>query len=166
MAEAIRAGDLETVRAGIAARGAMGTRQGMDLGYTYASAAIVPDGSEPPSVENPMRDYVQNARPGARAPHLWLEDGRSTLDLFGEAMVVVTGTAGEPWARAARDIAGGIPLKVHALPDGAGGEDLYGIEPDGAVLVRPDGFVVWRTRSAPPDPASVLRGALTTALGR
>jgi hypothetical protein len=32
----------------------IGTRQGMDLGYTYSSAAIVPDGSELPAVEDPI----------------------------------------------------------------------------------------------------------------
>jgi hypothetical protein len=166
MALAIRAGDLDTVREAIAARGAMGTRQGMDLGYTYESAAIVPDGSEPPAVENPMRDYVQNARPGARAPHLWLEDGRSTLDLFGEGMVLITGAGGEAWARAANDVADGTPLTTQALPDGGRPAELYGLGPDGAVLVRPDGFVAWRARSAPSDPAAALRDALATALAR
>ena len=102
MAEAVRAGDLDTVRRGIAARGSLGTRQGMDLGYTYTSASIIPDGSELPAVEDPVRDYVQNARPGSRAPHLWIGDGRSTLDLFGGGMVVISGADGEDWVRAAR----------------------------------------------------------------
>ena len=165
MAEAIRAGDLDTVRKAIAARGAIGTRQGMDLGYTYESAAIVADGSDPPPVDDPVRDYIQNARPGARAPHLWLDTGRSTLDLYGEGMVVISGAAGEPWIRAAREVAGGIPMTAHALQTRGRVEQLYGIDPDGAVLVRPDGFVAWRTRSIPPDPASALRDALSTALG-
>ena len=165
MAEAVRAGDLDTVRAAIAARGALGTRQGMDLGYTYESAAIVPDGSEPPAVEDPMRDYVQNARPGARAPHMWLDDGRSTLDLFGEGMVLISGAAGESWIRAARDFAGRIPVTAHALDTRGHAEQVYGIDPDGAALVRPDGFVAWRARSIPADPAAALRGALSSALG-
>jgi hypothetical protein len=42
----------------------------------------------------------------------------------------------------------------------------YGLEPGGAVLVRPDGVVAWRTRSMPADPASVLAGAIATTLGR
>jgi hypothetical protein len=166
MAEAVRAGNLEPVRAGIAARGAIGTRQGMDLGYIYDSAAIIPDGSEPPAVEDPMRDYVQTARPGSRAPHLWLEDGRSTLDLFGRGMVLICGAAGDRWVRAAPDVANGTPLSAHVLDTHARGEELYGIGPDGAVLVRPDGFVAWRTRSAPPDPATSLRDALAATLMR
>jgi hypothetical protein len=166
MAQAVRAGDLETVRAAIAARGVMGTRQGMDLGYTYSSASIIPDGSELPAVADPMRDYIQNARPGSRAPHLWLEDGRSTLDLFGEGMVLISGSQGADWSRAARDIAEGVPLTTHALDIQDRGEQLYGIEPDGAVLVRPDGFVAWRARSAPPDPSASLRTALASTLAR
>ena len=166
MAEAVRAGDLDTVRAGIAARGAMGTRQGMDLGYTYSSAAVVPDGSELPAVEDPIRDCAQNARPGSRAPHLWLEDGRSTLDLFGRGMVLISGAAGDRWLRAARDITNGIPLAAYALETQGRCEELYGIESDGAALVRPDGFVAWRTRSAPPDPAASLRNALAATLAR
>jgi putative polyketide hydroxylase len=166
MAEAVRAGDLDKVRAGIAVRGPLGTRQGMDLGYTYSSASIIPDGSDLPSVDDPMRDYVQNARPGSRAPHLWLEDGRSTLDLFGAGMVVISGADGDRWVSAAQDIAKGIPLVAHALQTHGRCEELYGIESDGAVLVRPDGFVAWRLRSAPREPAAALRGALATALGR
>jgi putative polyketide hydroxylase len=166
MAEAIRAGDLGAVRRGIAARGSMGTRQGMDLGYTYTSASIIADGSDPPVVEDPMRDYIQNARPGSRAPHLWTGDGRSTLDLFGGGMVVISGAEGEGWVRAARQITDGIPLAAHALATQGRCEELYGIEPDGAVLVRPDGFVAWRTRSAPPDPEAALRDALAATLRR
>ena len=166
MAAAVRAGQLEPVRSAIAARRAMGTRQGMDLGYTYTSDAIVPDGTDLPDVEDPMRDYVQNARPGSRAPHLWLEDGRSTLDLFGSGMVLIAGAAGDSWARAARDVARGIPVETHVLQTGGRCEELYGIAPDGAVLVRPDGFVAWRERSAPSDPGAALRGALGKALGR
>jgi putative polyketide hydroxylase len=164
MAQAVRAGDLEPVRAGIAARGAFGTRQGMDLGYTYESDSIVADGSDPPALEDPMRDYVQTARPGSRAPHLWLQDGRSTLDLFGSGMALISGAAGDGWVRAARDIGNGIPLAAHALATQGRCEELYGIESDGAVLVRPDGFVAWRSRSAPPDPAASLRDALARTL--
>ena len=166
MAEAVRAGDLDTVRRGIAARGSLGTRQGMDLGYTYTSASIIPDGSEPPAVEDPVRDYIQTARPGSRAPHLWISEGRSTLDLFGGGMVVISGAGGEAWVRAARQIANGTPLAAHALATDGRCEELYGIDSGGAVLVRPDGFVAWRSRSAPDDPETALRGALAATLRR
>ena len=33
--------------------------------------------------------YEQTSRPGARAPHVWLPDGRSTLDLFGRGFTLL-----------------------------------------------------------------------------
>jgi len=36
----------------------------------------------------------------------------------------------------------------------------YGLQPGGATLVRPDGYIAWRAVTAPADPAQ----ALTTAL--
>ena len=38
----------------------------------------------------------------------------------------------------------------------------YGIAADGATLVRPDGYIAWRTLGAPPDPAEALTTALAT----
>ncbi len=61
---------------------------GVMLGYRYDNSPIVwPDGTPaPPDVSHP---YTQTARPGARAPHVWLKDGRSTLDLFGRGFVLL-----------------------------------------------------------------------------
>src|SRR5262249_1834982 len=51
------------------------------LGYCYdCSPIICPDGTKPLDLQR--RDFVPSARPGTRAPHAWLDDGRSTLDLF------------------------------------------------------------------------------------
>src|SRR5437764_15002033 len=102
MAQAVREGDLDTVRAAIAARPPT-QRQGMDLGFRYEQGAIAPDGTKPPPVENPMTTYVQNACPGGRAPHVRVQrDGNSisTLDVFGAGMVLLTGAQGEPWRAA------------------------------------------------------------------
>ena len=53
------------------------------LGYRYeGSPIIVPDGPPPPDPDD-TRVYTQTSHPGCRAPHAWLGDGRSTLDLFG-----------------------------------------------------------------------------------
>jgi putative polyketide hydroxylase len=45
-------------------------------------------------------------------------------------------------------------------------EALYGVDPDGAVLVRPDGFIGWRTQRAGSVPADDLARALATILKR
>ena len=61
---------------------------GVMLGYRYDNSPIVwPDGTPAPPDES--HPYVQTARPGARAPHVWLDDGRSTLDLYGRGFVLL-----------------------------------------------------------------------------
>ena len=174
MIKAARVGDLDGVRRGIQSRGAATSRQGQDLGYTYDSAAVVPDGTLLPQVEDPMRDYVQSARPGGRAPHLWVVDRNgariSTLDLFGFGLVLFAGIEGRAWLTAADEVARSrrmIPLRAFTI--GPGGElgtsdgkweALYGVERDGAVLVRPDGFVGWRSQRS----GAMLRGELDQAV--
>ena len=174
MVEAVRAGDLDTVRAGIAAR-PPGGRQGMDLGFRYDDGAVASDGSTPPPVDNPAA-YVQNACPGGRAPHLWVQrDGErvSTLDAFGGGLVLLTGPDGAAWRAAAQEAAAPRQTPIEVLSVGKAGdlqapagrfETLYGVEPDGAVLVRPDGFVGWRAHRAGDAPAEDLARALTAIL--
>ncbi|HKT20383.1 MAG TPA: hypothetical protein VJR47_20175 [Stellaceae bacterium] len=74
-----------------------GAQDGL-LGYCYERSPIcVPDGSAPIPIER--RDFVAAARPGTRAPHAWLGEGRSTLDLFGDGFVLLR-FGGRQWARA------------------------------------------------------------------
>ena len=148
----------------------------MDLGFRYEDGAAAADGSTPPAVENPMADYLHNACPGGRAPHLWVQrDGErvSTLDAFGGGLVLLTGTDGAAWRAAAQEAAAPRQTPIEVLSVGEAGdlqapagrfETLYGVEPDGAVLVRPDGFVGWRAHRAGDAPAEDLARALTTIL--
>ena len=175
MIEAVRAGDLDTVRAGIAAR-PPGGRQGMDLGFRYDQGALASDGTTPPKAENPVAEYAQNACPGGRAPHMWVErDGErvSTLDAFGAGFALLTGADGAAWRPAAKEGAAPRRVPIEVLSVGEAGdlrapagrfESLYGVEADGAVLVRPDGFVAWRARRAGNAPGEELAGALATIL--
>ena len=52
-----------------------------------------------------------------------------------------------------------------ADPDG-NWHDAYGVDTDGAVLVRPDGHVAWRSRTSASNPLDVLRTALDRLFGR
>jgi hypothetical protein len=108
--------------------------------------------------------YTQIARPGARAPHVWLADGRSTLDLFGRGFgllrIGADAPASESLTRAAADA--GVPLEVVAL-DAPGVLAAYERR---LVLVRPDGHVAWRADAAPRDARAVMdvvRGAGSNA---
>ncbi len=139
---------------------------GLVLGHVYESAVITNDHTAAPSTRDPIGQYLPVGRPGHRAPHLWLDQGRSTLDLFGNAFVAFTDPPGKRALDTAADVARatGIPLGVHVV-DAAAWRDLYGVERGGVVLVRPDGYVAWRTIGPPPK-SHELAAALRVAVGR
>jgi hypothetical protein len=131
---------------------------GIHLGYWYEnSPVIVSDGTPQPPDE--VMTYTQTARPGSRAPHVWLAPGKSTLDLFGKGFVLLrfsTEADANPMLVAAK--AKGVPMHLEDInqPDAA---TAYGRK---LVIVRPDGHVAWRGDQLPPDCAAtidILRGA-------
>src|SRR5262245_13253434 len=136
---------------------------GYHLGYRYDdSPIIVPDGTPAPPLEG--KTYTQTARPGARAPHVWLGDGRSTLDLYGRGFVLLRlgaeAPAGEAFRHAARER--GVPLDVVAIE----APDVLDAYQRRLVLVRPDGHVAWRADAEPADAGAIIdrvRGKLALA---
>ena len=134
----------------------------IELGYLYQSPAIVAEGDLDRGHEDPRESC---GRPGSRAPHLWIERDRkkvSTLDLFGRAFVLLTPPGGEAWIPAARNAAGDVPgleLDAHIIEDGRFAP-AYGLTDTGATLVRPDGFVAWRSKSIQNDPAAAITDVL------
>src|SRR5262249_59767430 len=93
----------------------------------------------------------------------------STIDVVGNDFVLFAGSGGEAWIEAAakRD------LPVKAMQVGRNGasdvdgrwHEVYGVERDGAVMVRPDGHVGWRSASRMTDPAAALVDAFHSILG-
>jgi putative polyketide hydroxylase len=147
---------------------------GQELGYAYdVSSVIIPDGS--PAIQNTVASYTQNAAPGARAPHLWLIKANARtpiMDLFDRDLVLLTSTNGDAWRQAAKELAINWPLSAAGIGPGLDYEaegvdflELYGIGADGAVLVRPDGHVSFRSHGNVSDPRAVLEQALKTSLG-
>jgi len=144
----------------------------IELGYRYDSPALCHDGDPGPLHENPRES---RARVGTRAPHAWVtRDGErvSTLDLFGSRFVILGGANADSWTNAAFAAckATQAPHDVDVYQVGVGRFD----DPEGAlaasydltsniVLVRPDGFVAWRSRTAVGSPSAVT-GALSQAL--
>ncbi len=140
----------------------------MDLGQLYRSAAVLGASDELPPA---LRPDEWAGQPGTRAPHLWLTgDGVriSTLDLFQRDWVLLT--EDQRWRDAADQAAAclGVKLDCQCI-----GSDLvadtpeafptaFGIGPSGASLVRPDGYIAWRSIDLP----IVATRALTDALQR
>ena len=91
--------------------------------------------------------YRQTSAPGARAPHVWLEDGRSTLDWFGRGFVLLRLGADAPEGSGFSDAASrlGIPLDVVSCNEA----QVLRQYRRRLVLVRPDGHVAWRGNELP-----------------
>jgi 2-polyprenyl-6-methoxyphenol hydroxylase-like FAD-dependent oxidoreductase len=147
----------------------------IELGYIYHSQAILPEDDDGKGHDDPRQTC---GRPGVRAPHVFVErDGErlSTLDLFGRTYVLLAGPAGAEWCAAAKRAATrfkGLELDAYcvggpALHDPEGRFcPAYGVTPAGAALVRPDGFVAWRTRADEPDREERLARTLRALLFR
>jgi hypothetical protein len=133
------------------------------LQYGYEHSPICMADDEPaPELETPQ--FVASTRPGSRAPHAWLKDGRSTIDLFGDGFVLLRLGADPPDAAPLIDAAKahGVPLRVVALPD----PEVAALYGKPLVLVRPDGHVAWRGNQIPADATAVIehvRGAARDA---
>jgi 2,4-dichlorophenol 6-monooxygenase len=151
----------------------------LEMGFTYKSNAIVDDGSSP-AWRDPMgAEYRPTTRPGSRMPHVWLEVAgarRSTHELIPAAgFLLLTGRSGDPWCRAAKEAADELGLVVATYKVSEGGdandpnqiwEHLRGIDDDGAVVVRPDGHVAFRSRHGVANALSTLLTVLKAATGR
>ncbi|EDX69208.1 MULTISPECIES: FAD-dependent monooxygenase [Bacillus] len=123
------------------------------VGYQYCSEAIIDDSVTP----HRMDSVELNGRPGTRAPHFFgTYDGKeiSILDLLGDDFVLLTIAENRTWAECIQNVSStlGINIKFYSVGlrgDFIAQEDifskLYGIENGGAVLIRPDGFIGWRS---------------------
>ena len=144
--------------------------QGMIFGANYTSSAVVPDGTDAPIIANPVTDYVASGRPGGRAPHAWFESNgtrTSTIDLVGNSFVLLTAARGKEWSEAANHLANDYPVRLETMTiDDTGFMSAYDLDEDGAVLIRPDGYIGWRSRSKTNDPSRTLREAMARMLGR
>jgi 2-polyprenyl-6-methoxyphenol hydroxylase-like FAD-dependent oxidoreductase len=127
--------------------------EGVSLDQRYTdSPVIIDDGSTPPPWQ--VTTYQPFAKPGHRAPHVWLSAAVALHDRFGVgfALLDLGAPAADVDALAGAAAARGVPLEVLHLDD-ARVRELY----DAAlVLVRPDQHVAWRGGSAPDDPAAVI----------
>lgn len=152
---------------------------GMQLGHRYeGSNAVVYDGTPfPPFKRDPVLYYQPTTHPGAYLPHAWVEVNRqrlSTLDILAHGQFnLIVGIGGDPFARAAETVSHelGIEISVRKIGFQCPYDDVLGewydareIGDRGALLVRPDRHIAWRTVGRPADPTSALRSALRRVL--
>jgi 2-polyprenyl-6-methoxyphenol hydroxylase-like FAD-dependent oxidoreductase len=123
---------------------------GAELGYRYAASPLIwPETGEEP--EHDFREYRPTTWPGARLPHVWLDDGSAMQDCIGRGYTLLRlgGTQADASAleRAFRDVR--APFGILDVPDETP-RAIYGHD---LLLVRPDLHVVWRGNRLPDDPA-------------
>src|SRR3954464_2175345 len=125
----------------------------LEIGLVMRSGGIMSEQDDDRAL--PLAPADLDGRPGTRAPHVALADGRSTLDLFGSQFVVLrpAGDGVDDWAPSG--------VASHVI-DAEPFAESYGLAAGGATLVRPDGVVAWRSRG--PAGRGDIEHALATAL--
>lgn len=151
----------------------------LELGFRYDHGFHVPDSTEPPAQDPLGQVYIPTTRPGHRLPHAWLEDEEgkilSTHDLIGKdgAFLVITDEKGECWISAAAEAAESNGVRVATAAIGPNSqyidrdenwEATRQIQEGGAVLVRPDNFVSWRSLEPSKHNGKELIEAISTLL--
>ncbi|NJM70453.1 MAG: FAD-binding protein [Scytonema sp. RU_4_4] len=123
---------------------------GVHFGFRYESNGIIPDGT-PPSDD--AFEWKQSSYPGCRAPHAWLEQGLSTLDLFGRSFVLmcfdsIQGV--ETLTKVCQEK--GVPFMSKSIDN----PEIAKLYERAYVLVRPDGHVAWRGDTLPEDSEALI----------
>jgi len=136
---------------------------GLELGYHYDKGALCPEDGEWIIPEDPLHEYQPSTRPGARMPHLWVGETASLLDAFHDDFVLVAGPDHLHWRNQVKTLAPhfqkGVGLRLESLGEKSWAE-LSDFDPKGAILVRPDGMVAWRSR----DGLGTLKAVFTRIL--
>ncbi|MBW4541092.1 MAG: FAD-dependent monooxygenase [Myxacorys chilensis ATA2-1-KO14] len=123
---------------------------GVHFGFRYDSPTICPDGVPP---TNNAHEWTQTSYPGCRAPHAWIEPGKSTLDLFGHGFVLVC-FQGKGGVKGIENVCQErrVPLSVVCIEN----PEIAKLYQRSYVLVRPDGHVAWRGDVLPHDPGALI----------
>ncbi|WOF45946.1 FAD-dependent monooxygenase (plasmid) [Sphingopyxis indica] len=150
---------------------------GIELNQRYVSGAVATDEPHPSFSVDPERYHEISSHPGARLPHAWVKDGEkliSTLYLCGGgAFSILTGVNGQPWREIAKQVSESldVPINVHVIGHGQRYADSHGeyarvseVEEDGALLVRPDVYVGWRSKTLTSTSQKELEDAMRQIL--
>ena len=129
---------------------------GVQLGARYDGSSVISEGAAPPA--DSLTTYIPTSVPGGRAPHVWLDAGRSQgsslFDRLGRGFTLLRLGPRPPNASGivAAAAAGHVPLDVLDVAD-RDTRDLYDCD---LALIRPDQYVAWRGHEVMRDPGAVL----------
>jgi 2-polyprenyl-6-methoxyphenol hydroxylase-like FAD-dependent oxidoreductase len=129
---------------------------GAELGYRYVSSPIIDD--IPGGPEHRFREYHPTTWPGARLPHVWLNDGAPIQDRIPDDgfTLIRLGGSGADTSKLIEALQNyGAPARAIDIPDPVA-RDVYGHD---LVLVRPDMHIVWRGNKLHDDPAALAARA-------
>jgi 2,4-dichlorophenol 6-monooxygenase len=152
--------------------------QDVELGFVYPSGAFVADGTPAPDRDPMGQDYRPTTRPGHRLPHCWLDRGGkrlSTHDVVGrsERFALFVGSDGAAWHAAAAKFSAdtGVAIETISVDNRRDAFDTEGrwqalreVHDDGAVLVRPDNVVAWRSKRGVAKANEVFADVMTRIL--
>ncbi|TFG96726.1 MAG: hypothetical protein E4H11_02975, partial [Myxococcales bacterium] len=157
----------ERVGAAIAAQAAHVDMPGLQLGFCYREGALKrAEGESPPDLQ--VRAFVPSGCPGARLPHAGLQAGEGRTSLLDrvplDRFLLLVGPEGAAWIEALASVQGAqisaLRLTPTLLRDLTHGLGVAGIGPSGALLVRPDQHVAWRSPKLVANPGEELAGVL------
>lgn len=150
----------------------------VEIGFVYEQGALVADGSTAPDRDPMGFEYVPTTRPGHRLPHAWLDVDRrrlSTHDFLGREgqFLLIANEQGQGWCDAAPAVSEQLSVTITAIRIGIDAHidaerrwaEVSGVGARGAILVRPDGMVAWRTQDLGVDPEAQLVDVLHRVLG-
>jgi 2,4-dichlorophenol 6-monooxygenase len=163
----------------------------LEMGHVYDKGLTVPDGTVVTELDPLGQTYYPSTRPGHRLPHCWLRTSTSssvptvsTHDLVGQSLqfVLITDSYGVSWQNAIKKLQNGhcdlvrvavvLPQNVQSSNNASEFIDTDGqwsklseLEKGGAILVRPDNYVVWRSIKPDEEAISSLLGFLEKTVG-
>ena len=152
----------------------------VEYGFRAHSAAIVPDGSPEPFNEDDIRIYQPDTRPGSPLPHAWVDRTGIQRPLREVAppahWILIAGEDGEDWCAGARTAAAARGIDLEAVRVGHLDGDwldprlafvrLREFDRRGAILVRPDRVIAWRSLTAGTECDVTIVAVLDQVLAR
>ena len=138
----------------------------LELGFSYQSGFVSPDGTEAPKSDPFGQMYSPTTRPGHRLPHAWVEENDhiiSTHDIIGNtaSLLLITDGHGKEWTSAAETCSSAYKIQIRTVQIGDSinwstsirdhddqWRKVKDLKQGGAILIRPDNFVAWRCQRA------------------